>query len=487
MRVLLAASEVYPFSKTGGLADMTAGLTKALARLGHEAVVVSPFYRCARKSSQLPELEPWGPPLRIPLDGYTVEGRALRGRLAARITICFIEQPGFFDRPGLYDEIGAGRRAPYPDNAERFIFFSKAVARLAREGPERMDVVHTHDWQTGLVPLLVRHETLRPGWIGAPRTVHTIHNLAYQGLEAAWKYALTNLPPYYFHPDGAEFYGKLSLLKAGIAFADAVTTVSPGYAREILNPEFGMGLEGALQARGSVLRGILNGVDTEMWKTRGNPHLPFGYDARRLEGKARVKRALQAELGLREADVPLFGTVSRLELQKGIDLALEVLPWLTGRGAQYALLGSGDPELAARARELAGKFPGRFAFVEGYNEPLAHRIEAGADFYLMPSRFEPCGLNQMYSLRYGTPPVVRAVGGLNDAVVDAAEDPKRANGFKFGPSEAEALRGALERALGLWRDPEALRQYRIRGMRADFSWRRAAREYAALYRELLGR
>ena len=488
MRILIAASEVLPFSKTGGLADMTGSLAKYLAKNGHQVRVITPFYRCVRESQALPELEPDPTPLRLRLGNSVVEGRILRGQITGRLQVCFVEQDRFYDRSGLYNEQVGPIRQSYPDNTERFLFLCKAAVALAQRTTPPFDIVHLHDWQTAPVALLIRHASWYEGWYDAPKTVLTIHNLAFQGRDSAWKYTLLNLPSYYFHPDGVEFYGDLNLLKSGMVFADALTTVSPSYAREILSPEYGAGLDGVLRAREKALFGILNGIDPEVWKTKGNPYLPYEYDARHLEGKRQIKRALQQEVGLPEnPDIPLFGTVTRMEIQKGVDLTLEALPKLLDFPWQYVLLGTGDPVLVAQAQELARRYPHRMAFQNTYNEPLAHRIVAGADFYLMPSRYEPCGLNQMYAMHYGTIPIVHATGGLADSVIDETENPQHATGIKFTEPTSEALAEALRKAYRLYQNRQKLQAYQQRGMAQDFSWRKVAKEYASLFRHVLGR
>lgn len=480
LRLLLASAEVYPFSKTGGLADMVSALAKALARAGHEVSVVTPLYRGVRERWQ--GLEPLAMPLEVPLDDRLMSGTIWTRTVRPGYTIYFVDQPGYFQRARLYDQGGV----EYPDNCERFVFLSKCVIDLARRLPHPPQVLHVHDWHVGLVPLLVRDLERRGDWPDAPATCLTIHNLAFQGVYPASLYRLTNLPLDYFHPDGAEFHGAFNLLKAGLAFADLITTVSPKYAEEIMTPEFGCGLDGLLRARAHVLRGILNGVDYEEWRTVDNPFLPSSYDASDLAGKAANKRALQAEMGLPERpDVPLFGVVSRLTPQKGVDLTLGALEELLPRDLQFVLLGSGLPELETAMLDLARRHPDKVAVRIGYDNGLAHRIEAGCDFFLMPSQFEPSGLNQMYSLRYGTIPIVRATGGLENSVIDIREDADYANGIKFHEPNPAALVKAIRKALTLYAEPELLERYRWNAMHADFSWDFTAQEYLALYRALL--
>ena len=324
------------------------------------------------------------------------------------------------------------------------------------------------------------------GWGTAPRTCLTIHNLAYQGIFPRAEFTLTNLPPDYFNPDGVEFYGQMNCLKAGIAYADVITTVSPRYAREITTPEFGCGLDGLLRQRQSDLFGILNGVDYEEWNTTHNPYLPHPYSADHLTGKTANKLELQKELGLpANAHIPLFGSITRLADQKGVDIQLGALEEMLSANMQFVLLGSGAPVFEQGYRDLAQRYPTKVAVRIGFDQGLSHRIEAGCDFFLMPSRFEPCGLNQMYSLRYGTIPIVRITGGLDDTVIDIAEDPERANGIKFTEYSTRALAKGIRKALALYGEPELLRHYRINGMKADFSWEKTARQYRRVYESLL--
>jgi starch synthase len=481
MRILHATSELFPFSKTGGLADMVDGLARALVGQGHEVGVVTPLHRGIRERFQ--DWKKLETIIELPLGPGLVKAEVWTQQPLPNLTVYFIDQPELFDRAGLYHEDGQD----YPDNAARFVFFSKCVAHLARHLPSPPELVHLHDWQAGLVPLLIRHQRDHAGWFTAPRTVLTIHNLAFQGLLAAQEYALTNLPPWYFHPEGVEYHGLINCLKAGIVFADSLTTVSPRYAREITTPEFGCGLDGVLRGRQNVLAGVLNGVDYSEWKTRGNPNLSHPYDVHQLAGKGLQKRVLQKELGLpQEPRIPLFGVVSRLSEQKGIDIELEALGQTLTEPMQFALLGSGAAQFVSAFQDLAARFPEKAALQIGYDHGLSHRIEAGADFFLMPSRFEPCGLNQMYSLRYGTIPVVRATGGLDDSVIDITEDLALANGIKFQEYSASALAKAIRKALVLHQHPLLLRHYRRNAMLADFSWDRTCLEYVRIYSQALG-
>lgn len=475
MNILLASSELHPYSKSGGLADMVGALAKTLARTGHEARVVTPLYRGIQ--GQFPEIrrENWW--FDLPLGGRRVQAELFSLSPERNLTIYFIRQPEFYDRAGYYHE----NNVSYADNADRFIFFSKCVAHLARYLPWRPDVVHTHDWQTALTPALILNQQRHEGWGNPPRTCLTIHNLAYQGIFPASAFALTNLPREFWTLDTAEYFGHLNCLKAGIALADILTTVSPRYAREILTEEYGCTLDGILRKRQNRLAGILNGVDYEDWNPMTDPYIRAPYSASRLSGKNINKAQLQGELGLTVTRAPLFGTISRLAEQKGIDIQLAALEEMLSANMQFVLLGSGSPAYEHAYHDLARRFPHKVAVRFGYYEELSHRIEAGCDFYLMPSRYEPSGLNQMYSLHYGTVPIVRATGGLDDSVVDFTENKMQANGIKFSEYSGRALARGIRKALALYEQPGLLRRYRKNGMTMDLSWERTVDEYLKVY------
>ena len=476
MKILMASSEVHPFSKTGGLADMVGALAKTLVTLGHEVGVLTPLYRGIRE--RFPGMERVDFELRLPLGGRMVEASMWRLVAESGATIYFVEQSEFFDRDGIYAEAGG----VFPDNEARYIFFAKCAAYMARHFPWQPEVLHLHDWQAAPAALLVNHQKYREGWGTAPRVCLTLHNVAYQGQFVGNVFGLLNLPWDYFQPDGAEFYGGFNCLKSGIVYADLLTTVSPRYAREITQ-DLGHGLEGVLRKRVDTLTGILNGVDYAEWRTENNPHLAHAFNARDLRGKARGKLALQKELGLPvNPSTPLFATVTRLAGQKGMDLLLPALEeMLATNEMQFVLLGSGEPGLEHGFRELAERFPHKVVAQIGYDTRLSHRIEAGSDFFLMPSRYEPCGLNQMYSLRYGTIPIVRRTGGLDDSVVDFNDDLLHANGLKFEELTALATANAIRKALRIFADKELFGLLRRRGMAADFSWEQSAREYLRVF------
>ncbi len=476
MRILLASSEVHPYSKTGGLADMVGALAKTLSRAGHQVGVVTPLYAGIRE--RFPELKLLGLPLDFPLGSKRVHGEVWRLERSEGLTIYFVDQPFFFQRPALYQKDGID----FPDNAERFIFLSKAVAYLALHLDWKPELLHVHDWQTGFAALLLQHHRKAKGQGSTPRICTTVHNMAYQGVFAASQYPLTNLPWDYFNPAAVEFYGQMNCLKAGIAGADVITTVSPRYAREITTEEFGAGLDGLLRYRQRDLFGILNGVDYEEWNPLGDPCLKNNYGPDNVEGKVANKLDLQTELGLAiDPSVALFGSIGRLVEQKGIDILLGALEEMLSANLQFVLLGAGEAAFEKAFENLARRFPQCVAVRIGYDEGLSHRIEAGCDFFLMPSRFEPCGLNQMYSLRYGTVPIVRRTGGLDDTVTDVQDDVEKANGIKFGEYSAHALAKAIRKALVLYEEKDLLTQFRLNGMAMDFSWERTMAEYLKVY------
>lgn len=482
MRILHVASECYPLVKTGGLADVLAALPPAQAALGDDVRLLLPGYPAvldgldgARRVRDLST--PWTGPW---TDTALVYGTAPSG-----VPCYAVDAPGLYRRPGNPYVDAEGR--DWPDNHRRFALLGWAAAWLA--GPEggrrwRPDIVHGHDWQAGLAPAYLAFAGgARPG------TVTTIHNIAYQGVFPAAVMDELRLPWLAFQVDGLEYYGQLGFLKAGLWYADRLTTVSPSYAAEIMLPEGGVGLHGLLSGRADDLVGILNGVDYGVWNPATDVHLPARYDAADMAGKAACKAALQAELGL-EADpgappgAPLFGVVSRLAEQKGLDLLLDAADRLIASGGQLCVLGTGDRWLEDGFRALAARHAGRCAVVVGYDEGLSHRIQGGADVVMLPSRSEPCGLVQMFGLRYGTPPLVRRVGGLADTVVDAdaqALDQGRATGFVFDSPTSDALAEAMERAVSLYRDRAAWRRLQATGMAQDFSWAASARRYRDLY------
>lgn len=481
LRVLQVAAEIYPLVKTGGLGDVFGALPPAIARQGVDVRLLLPGYPAVHAAfSEERTLATVG----ATFGAATITVR--RGRLRdIDLPAYVIDAPALFDRPG--DPYLAADGADWPDNALRFGALGWVAAHIGLgdiDPPWRPHIVHAHDWHAALA---CAYLALHPA--SACRSVYTVHNLAFHGLFAYDLLAELHLPARVFSLDGLEFFGKGSFMKAGIQYADRITTVSPNYAREIQTREFGCGLEGAIAHRAARLRGILNGVDETVWNPAADPAIAQGYDAAHPAGKAACKAALQTELGLAPAaDAPLIGLVSRLTQQKGVDLMLSALPSLIADGAQFALLGSGDARIETGLRALTQQHSDRVAVRFGYDEALAHRIIAGADMIAVPSRFEPCGLTQLYGLRYGTLPLVRRVGGLADTVVDATEQAladDTATGFAFDAADAPGLRGAARRALALYRDRPRWQQVMRRAMAQKFSWNEAAEKYVAVYRELV--
>ena len=480
MKIYFIISEVDPFAKTGGLADVGGALPKALASLGHDVRIALPLYRQidrARFGLQATPLQ-----VRVPVGETVLDGRVWEGRLPkSQVRVWLIEQPALFDRAGLYQEQGKD----YPDNLTRFSFFSQAALRLLPASGWQPDVVHAHDWQAALACAQLAFGPLRQEpFFAAMGSVLTVHNLAYQGLFPKAQWPLTQLPPSAFSIDGLEFYDQINCLKGGLVGADVITTVSPTYVREIQTPEFGCGLDGLLRHRAGALVGILNGIDPEEWNPETDPHLAARYSAGQPAGKALCKRALQRSQRLPEQDGLLIGMIQRLAEQKGIDLLTQAAEALMALPVQLVILGTGDPIYHQHLERLARQFPGRLGVNLTFDNALAHQIEAGADAFLMPSRFEPCGLNQMYSMRFGTVPIVRKVGGLADTVVDAAPaavSAGTATGFVFDQHTAAALLEAVQRAVAAYQDRALWARLQQAGMRQDCSWGRSAQAYVAVY------
>jgi starch synthase len=482
MRVLFAASEVYPLIKTGGLADVAQSLPNALSALGADVRVVLPAYRTVLGKLENMRVLGW-----LPLSGNR-EVRVLEAEDPHfDEPLWLIDEPSAYDRPGLPYSDDQGQ--DWADNPARFALFSEACARLAMDALQvgwQADVVHANDWQSGLVPAYLSLES------APPRTVFTIHNIAYDCQFDFGTFQSLHLPEQWWSMERGEFYGRFSMLKAGLIFCDLITTVSPRYAQEIRSSEFGYGYADILDEHADKLVGILNGIDDTIWDPATDPHLAVNYE---VDGKIRAakkanRRALLEALGAPDGAItsegPLIGSVGRLVYQKGIDLLLDAIPTLLDESdAQFALIGAGEAALEQRLLDLAERFPERvFAYI-GYSEPLAHLLEAGCSIFAMPSRYEPCGLNQMYSLRYGSPPVVRETGGLADTVVDASPRTiarEEANGFVFGEISSTALEEALRRAVELHQKPKQWMKLIKIGMRADHSWQSSAASYLRLYR-----
>jgi starch synthase len=487
VNILLATSEAVPFAKTGGLADVCGALPIELARLGHQPTIILPAYR-QTWGCGLP-VEPMGIDFIVPIGSKMVTGHLLRSTLpGVNVPVYLVQQDQYFDRDQLYHADGKD----YTDNCERFVFFSRAVLEAIRLLDLQVDLLHANDWQTGLIPAYLRIE-----YHSIPRyqriaSLFTVHNISYQGQFWHWDMLLTGLDWKYFNWRQMEFHGMLNLLKTGMVFADSISTVSPRYAQEIQGSPLGCGLEGVLQYRRDVLSGILNGIDPHEWDPAKDPHLPVHYNVETVaQGKPVCKAALQQELGLpQDARAPLVGLVGRLTDQKGLDLLTDVMQrWVQTSDVQWVILGTGQVKYHKLLETIAERFRQKVAVRLEFSNPLAHRIEAGADIFLMPSRFEPCGLNQLYSLRYGTVPLVRATGGLADTIVghDAQVPNAAANGFVFHEYSSLALSEALRQACDAYRRAEIWSRLISVGMRQDWSWARSAKQYVELYQKTIER
>lgn len=474
----MIASELAPFSKTGGLADVASALPQALGRAGHDVTVVTPRYRGIGAGQ-------WVSDVSATVAGVTFSAGLFEEPLGPGARALFVDCPPLYDRVGLYN---AGQ-VDYPDNPLRFAFLSIAALEWAAAQTAPVQVVHAHDWQAGLTGAYLSQHFARHASLARIPTVFTIHNLAYQGIaDKAWLPRL-GLGWDLFTVGGLEFWDRLSFLKAGVNFSDAVTTVSPTYADEIQRPEYGFGFDGVMRARAAALVGILNGIDTDVWNAATDPLLPAPFTARALAGKALAKRAVLEAFGLPAGDEalarPLIGIVSRLVDQKGFDLVAQVADAIVDLGAAFVVLGSGDRRHEQLWRALAARRPATVGVHIGFDERLAHLVEGGADLFLMPSRYEPCGLNQMYSQRYGTVPIVRATGGLVDSVVPWDSATGKGTGFLFADYSGDAMLGAISRALEVFGRPAEWKKVQQNGMKADFSWDRSARAYVRVYKGVI--
>lgn len=480
MTILVVSSEAVPFAKTGGLADVAGALPGALRELGHEVILVIPRYRCTNGSrfgiSKVID------DLAVPVGDRTVSATIYESELPSGVKTYLVGHNPYFDRDELYQTA----LGDYHDNAERFLFFSRAVLEMLPVLKLQPDIIHLNDWQSA--PVAVYLKTLYAGqrYYQAMATLFTIHNIAYQGAFSYDEFPLTNFPEETWSIDGLEYYGKMNFLKAGIVYADLISTVSAKYAREIQTGAYGCGMEGILVKRKRDLHGILNGVDYSVWSPDIDPLIPAHYDAADPSGKLECRAHLLGELGFSPQDRrPILGLISRLTAQKGLDLLADIMPDLLQLEVILVVLGTGDRHYQELLANLTDRYPQRVSATIGFDNALAHRIEAGSDIFLMPSRYEPCGLNQMYSLRYGTIPVVRATGGLDDTIQDYVSDGGKGNGFKFQEYRAHDFYKALVRAIDLYHYPAKWRTLMIRGMKSDFSWQQAARSYEAVYRRAL--
>ncbi len=475
--IVFVTSEMFPFSKTGGLADVLGALPPALARLGLKVGVVTPLYGRMKAEEFDPRLVssdchvgyPWPP---ITAEIYQTEYYG--------VTVWFVSRDEFFDRRQYYNTY----KGDYFDNCERFTFFSRAAVEWLKRLGRAPRIVHVNDWQSGLVPAWIHFlKRTDPYWKDT-RTVMTIHNLAFQGRFSSRLFFDSGLPHEAWHMDGCEFWGDFNLLKSGIAYADAITTVSPSYAAEILTHEFGCGLEGILNKRAGSLRGIINGADYDVWDPKRDRYIPSCYAADRMTGKMWCKKKLIREYYLSDMleHRPILGFIGRLRRQKGIDLLIDIMPEVMAMNVGVIILGEGNLDFEARLLEMMEEYQGQLHVIVGYTEELAHRIQAGCDIFLMPSRYEPCGLTQMYALRYGTPPVATAVGGLKDTIVPYPSD--EATGFTFARPDSRLFRDAVRDAVRCWEDSECWDGLVRRAMASDFCWDRSAERYLELYRDL---
>ena len=474
LKIVHASSEVVPFSKTGGLADVVGSLPAALAEKGHKVSIITPLYGSVDRAKN--GVTPLGKSLSVRLKGRTEHFQLYHSTAIQGVDTYLLEHEGFFNRDSLYTT----KQGDYPDNYLRFSFFAAAILELVNQLDLSPDVLHLHDWQTAMA---ATYNHVNYG--GFLKTVLTIHNLAYQGLFPSSVLEDIGLDWNLFNPRGVEFYGKVNFLKAGLVYADRLTTVSPTYAQEIRTPQFGNGLEGVLRERGDDLVGILNGVDYSKWSPETDKLIPANYDVKKIKGKETCKKELCKAFGIDyEKAQPLFGVVGRLAFQKGFDVLAQVLPKVVKTGASVVILGTGESAVEDALRNAEKAADGRVSLKVAFDNALAHLIEAGSDFFVMPSRYEPCGLNQMYSMRYGTVPVVHAVGGLRDTVIDY-DTGDRASGFAFTGLTPSALYCAMVRGVELFRRPKDFQALRRRIMGLDYSWKQSANAYEKLYEDLI--
>jgi starch synthase len=480
MKILIASPEAVPYIKTGGLADVAGALSKEFRKMKDTVCLVLPLYRKIRDS--LIRLADTGISLNIPVGGRIVKGRIWKDRQAA----FFIECDEFFNRLELYGTADGD----YSDNASRFAFFSRGILEMCRSLAFTPDIIHCNDWQTGLVPFYLRTLYRDDAFFKKTATLLTIHNLGYQGLFPASDMRATNLGPEFFNPEGIEFYGKVNFLKAGMIAADILTTVSETYSREILLPESAFGLDGLLKKREHDLFGIVNGIDYDEWDPAKDKLLPATYHVKDLSGKTLCKRELlrmlfkTARKG-REEQVPVMSMVTRFSEQKGLDLVMRAIPEILSFGVKLAILGKGDERFQRSFRELSAKYKDSISVTIGFDEMLAHRMYAGSDYFLMPSKYEPCGLGQLIALRYGTIPIARKTGGLADTIEDFEPLTRKGTGFLFSDYTASGMLDALKRAFCVYTDTDKMQSMIRNGMRKDFSWRRSAQRYRELYKTAL--
>ena len=479
LKILLLAAEVVPFAKTGGLADVAGSLPKALKALGHDVRVAMPRY--GRISVEKFDLKEALAPFPVPMDESTEPAGILQGTIGQDVPVYMVDSAKYYDREGIY---------MYPDDAERFIFFCRAAIEMLKQMDWQPDIIHCHDWHTAIVPNWMKTIYADDPFFTRTATVYTIHNLAYQGIFGHRVLEVAGIDEYGFlmHPDTADLNEVVDFMGRGIHFADVINTVSERYAQEILTPEFGERLDPILRDRRDLLFGVLNGIDIELMDPATDQYIAANYDVHNLLRRHENKLALQQEAKLPDrADVPLIGVISRLADQKGFDLLAEVMGTLMEMDLGFVLLGTGEEKYHKLFGQIARKYSKKAGIKIAYDNTLAHKIEAGADIFLMPSRYEPCGLNQMYSLKYGTVPVVRATGGLDDTIQDYNPKTVAGTGFKFHDYSSRDFLHTIRRALAAYRQGEKWKRLMVRGMKADFSWQRAAQQYMELYRKAMGK
>ena len=480
MKILFASPEAVPYAKTGGLADVSGALPMALAQMGHEVHLLLPKYR-AVDEKRFPAVQT-GMVLKVPISQKVINAEVYALEPAPRLRVLLLRQDAYYDRDQLYGTPSGD----FEDNAERFIFFSRAVVEAALELDP--DILHCNDWQTGLVPVYLKTIYRWSPALARAASIFTIHNIGYQGLFWHYDMHLTNLAWDLFTPQALEYYGKLNLLKGGIVFADAVTTVSRKYMEEVQTPEYGAGLDGVLRDRKADLYGILNGVDYQEWSPAKDRFIKEKFDPSDLRGKRSCKADLQQEFYLKvDPDIPLLGMISRLTDQKGFDILAPIMEPLLNLGVQFILLGTGEEEYHLLFQKIGQKYPQKAGIRIAFDNTLAHKIEAGADMFLMPSLYEPCGLNQVYSLKYGTVPIVRATGGLDDTIHDFNPLTEEGTGFKFEKYNSSCLLEAIKRALQVYKNRTVWEKLMARGMAEDFSWEQAARDYVRVYEKALAK
>lgn len=480
MNILMVTSEIVPFAKTGGLADVLGSLPQALKKLGCDVRVILPFYKMAKPVVKKALIEHGE--ISIPIGNERIVGSTLESRLLKDIPVYLVKQDAYYDR----DELYTTAEGDYPDNAQRFIFLSQYALEACKQLAFKPDIIHLHDWQTGLIPVYLKTVYADDPFFRKTGTLYTIHNIAYQGLFEYELFEMTWLPHSTFTIDGFEYWGKMNFMKAGINFSDYINTVSQKYSQEIQTSEYGYGIDGVLRTRAHRLSGIMNGVDYSLWNPESDEFIAENYQSDDMSGKTQCKRDLlkKFKLPLRSMRLPLIGIVSRLADQKGFDLIERILPEVMTMDVLFVVLGTGDSKYHALLKDFARKYPAKIGVRLGFDNALAHKIEAGADMFLMASRYEPCGLNQIYSLKYGTVPIVRATGGLDDSIENFDPATGNGNGFKLQNYNAEELLATIKRAVECFRQPDVWQKIVQNGMAVDFSWDASAKRYLNLYHQI---